>query len=410
MVRPLHIKNARIWNGNDAQVRDLYTTDVVQAAPAHDALLVDLEGYTIFPGLINAHDHLELNHYPRTKFREVYNNAHEWGEDVNARLNESPFKELRAYPLWDRLFIGGLKNLLCGATTVAHHNPPHKELFRKDFPVRVLRKYGWAHSLHFSTDEEIVASYRSTPKDAPWFIHLAEGTDEAAAGEYQRLKALNCLELNTIIVHGVGLTVEDVMDSHSIAGKYRASHGSQMPVVWCPTTNIYLLAKTGHPRMGWNTQLLLGSDSRLTADGDLLDEMRYVSEFYREQDGASIAVSMATQTSFRSHWELKDRVGRLRADNCADFVVITNADNPARRLCQSRRKDLALVVKGGVPQIGDPEVMAKFPHVRTVGATLDGRPKSIHQDLAKRIHLCQLKEAGLEVEAVPKRRLFARGQ
>ena len=128
MVKPLHIKNANIWTNNELEKRDLYCTDLILDKPTPKSLLVDLEGYTIFPGLINAHDHLELNHYPRTKFREVYNNAHEWGEDVNARLDTEPYKSLRQYPIWDRLFIGGLKNLLCGATTVAHHNPLHKYL------------------------------------------------------------------------------------------------------------------------------------------------------------------------------------------------------------------------------------------------------------------------------------------
>jgi hypothetical protein len=103
-------------------------------------------------------------------------------------------------------------------------------------------------------------------------------------------------------------------------------------------------------------------------------------------------------------------VGQLVCDCHADFIAIDSQTNDELALCNSHRNDLTLVVKGGVPQIGDPEVMAKFSHIRTVGATLDGRPKSIHQDLAKRIHLCQLKEAGLEVEALPKRRLFARGQ
>jgi hypothetical protein len=70
------------------------------------------------------------------------------------------------------------------------------------------------------------------------------------------------------------------------------------------------------------------------------------------------------------------------------------------------RSEIELVVKGGVPQIGDPEVMAKFPHISTVRAILDGRPKAINVDLAKRIVKCQLKEPGLEVEALPKGRMF----
>jgi hypothetical protein len=128
-----------------------------------------------------------MNHYPRSKFRGCENAT--VGRGYEPRLDTEPLAAT-ARIRCGRLFIGGLKNLLCGATTVAHHGPPYREMYRKDFPVRVLRKYGWAHSLHFSTDEEIVASYRSTPKEWPWFIHLAEGTDQVAAGisELKRLR------------------------------------------------------------------------------------------------------------------------------------------------------------------------------------------------------------------------------
>ena len=110
MSHPLHIKNATVWTVNAYEQRDLFVKDgrIVPEKPNH-ALEIDLEGYTLFPGLVNAHDHLELNHYPRTKFRDAYENAHQWGEDVNARLNDEPFRTLRSYPLWDRVFIGGLK-------------------------------------------------------------------------------------------------------------------------------------------------------------------------------------------------------------------------------------------------------------------------------------------------------------
>jgi hypothetical protein len=399
MVQPLHIKNAHIWDGSDkkTQPRDLYTTDVIVERPAPGALVVDLEGYTIFPGLINAHDHLELNHYPRSKFREVYNNAHEWGEDMNARLDSEPYKSLRAYPLWDRLFIGGLKNLLCGATTVAHHNPPHKALFHKDFPVRVLKKYGWAHSLHFSTDEEIVTSYRSTPKDVPWFIHLAEGTDEVAAGEYQRLKALGCIDANTVFIHGVGITADDVIDACAPPDSYGVGTG----LVWCPSTNFFLLNTTvedGHWLIVHVGNMILGSDSRLTADGDLLDEMRLAAKIY----DANEAMWMVSGESARI-LRMKN-IGHLNIDAKADVIAIKTTNNFEYNLCNSHRADLALVVKGGVPQIGDPDMMAKFPHIQTVPAILDGKPKAIHRDLARRILQCKLKEPGLEVDALPERK------
>lgn len=383
-VQPLTLKNVLVWDGTEAVPRDLYVSDIVLDKPHPNAITIDLRGCTIFPALINAHDHLELNHYPRSKFRQRYDNAHQWGEDMNARLDDSPYRELRAYPLEDRLFIGGLKNLLCGALTVAHHNPPHKPLFRRDFPVRVLQKYGWSHSLHFSSDEEIVRSYRRTPPDTPWFIHLAEGTDDVAAGEYRRLKALGCVGKNTVIVHGVGLTDEDITDAaQNIRG-----------IVVCPTTNAYLLdaqARIGEWRQR-GANVAFGSDSRLTAAGDLLDEVEWA------QQVAGCDLDCVTQAvSSRSAAILGlGSVGHLRPFAHADWTIGNVL----------KRADLALIVRGGVPQIGDPDMMVKFPHVKTIEAALDGNPKAINAQLARQAAQCSIKEPGLELLGKPKARMF----
>lgn len=338
------------------------------------AHVVDLAGYQVEPAWINAHDHLELNHYPRTKFRERYDNAHQWGEEVNERLDDEPYSSLRAYPLWDRVFIGGLKNLLCGATTVVHHNPPHRELFLRHFPVRVVRKYGWAHSLHFSSDAEIVRSYHATPARAPWYIHLAEGTDAVAAAEYRRLKALGCIGKNTVIVHGVGLREDDLCDAmQRVRG-----------LVVCPTTNRYLLGADPPIRMWMQASdcpLAVGSDSRLTADGDWLTEYHAAGEAQRRPE-ALIGVP---------------EVGSLNRGAFANFLVA-----PLGRKVV-RRSDYALIAFRGAAQIGDPELMLKFP-VESVPAMLDGAPKRINLDLARLIARCALKEPVLEIDALPETR------
>lgn len=394
MSQSLHIKGAQIWDGNESQERDLFVKNgrIVDEKP-NDAITVDLEGYTIFPGLINAHDHLELNHYPRTKFREVYDNAHQWGEDINARLNNEPFKMLRNYPLWDRVFIGGLKNLLCGATTVIHHGPPHKPMFRKDFPVRVLKNYGWAHSLHFNTEEEIIRSYKNTPKNVPWFIHLAEGTDEIAEGEYQRLKKMGCIGENTVIVHGVGMSFADIEDAAKII----------RGLVWCPTTNAYLLGQTTNMEYWYHktTKFAFGSDSRLTSDGDLMLEhapyMETTDILYDSNTFSSIAFENSPFTKQSAmifgQTQIIPDIGAI-----AD-LFIPEMDN-------WRRNNIYLVIRDGIPQIGDPEMMAKFPHIQTVACTLDGVEKRMTVDLAKQVHRCQLKEPGLEVDDLPTGKRF----
>jgi Amidohydrolase family len=379
-VVPLHIRNAKVWEGNadGSDQREIYTSDVVLKRPTNGAVKIDLEGRVMMPCLINAHDHLELNHYPRSKFRERYDNAHQWGEDVNARLNDEPFASLRAHPIEDRCFIGGMKNLLCGVNFVAHHNPLHKCLLASDFPVRVMRKYGWAHSLHFAKDNDIARSYRATRKDTPWFIHLAEGTDAQAAGEYARLKALGCAGRNTMIVHGVGMSEADIADA--------CANGCSL--VWCPTTNDYLLGATAHVEVWqqYGGRVLLGSDSRLTAAGDWLDEAR-----------GGLSLKRDVYPPQNHFWMQRDsalafgdaRLGHLGVGAYADWWVWGG---------MAIRDQIALIVQGGVPQIGTAEMMAKFPHIQSVPALLDSVPRRINRALAVKVARCSLPVAGLEVD------------
>jgi cytosine/adenosine deaminase-related metal-dependent hydrolase len=341
-------------------------------SPAPSATDHDLSGYNIGPGLVNAHDHLELNHYPRTKFREVYANAHQWGEDVDKRLKTGLYADLRAHSIRDRCFIGGLKNLLCGVTTVAHHGPLYKPLQRRDFPINVLQRYGWAHSLHFDTPEKVKASYDATPPDAPWFIHLAEGTDEIAAGEYGRLKALGCVGPNTVIVHGVGMRGEDVAEA---ALQVRG-------LVPCPTTNHYLLGRIANTN-DWiqaGGRLALGTDSRLTADDGI----------YAER---AIIPALCAVTMVPAHILGLNDVGHLRPGARADLAI------------GSEREKLELVMVGGVPLIGGPKVMEKFEQFPTIPVTLDGHEKCMNARLAHRYQRCKLDEPGLVLDR-PIRRCF----
>src|SRR5262249_45699600 len=144
---------------------------------------IDTRGYVALPGLINAHDHLEFNLFPRLG-RGPYPNATAWARDIY-HPDRDPIKRHLRVPKPLRLLWGGLKNLLSGVTTVAHHNPYQPEVFENDFPVRVVKRFGWAHSLDFSPG--LVDCYRQTPRRWPFIVHAAEGTDQQASDEICRL-------------------------------------------------------------------------------------------------------------------------------------------------------------------------------------------------------------------------------
>jgi hypothetical protein len=190
-----------------------------------------------------------------------------------------PYAELRKVPLWQACHAGAWKNLREGVTTVCHHNALHPVLFSRSFrkaaPVRVVRRYSYAHSLHFTDHADIAQRYRSTPKvhpvfpdfpiTTPFIIHLAEGTSQRAAVELDILDRLGALGANTRIVHGVGLT--DAQRSRMIT--------QRAGLIWCPSSNLYLLGETAQVGdFSQNDLLAIGTDSLLTADGGMFAELR----------------------------------------------------------------------------------------------------------------------------------------
>jgi cytosine/adenosine deaminase-related metal-dependent hydrolase len=367
--------------------------------PHRGDTVVDVDGAFVLPGLINAHDHLELNHYGRLKYRDRYDNATEWIDDMRPRLpTDAAIASGRRAPLTERLFIGALKNLLAGATTVSHHNPYYTEL-RRTVPIRVVRRYGWAHS--FSLEEQpagahgepggtVKERWRRTAADAPFIVHLAEGVDEAAAGELARLDALGCLTANTVVVHGVAI------DAAGFARMVAAGAG----LVWCPASNVFLLGRTTDVRamLAADTRVpprvALGSDSRLTGASDLLDELRCAHE-----KGCASADELLAMVTANAAALLRLRhAGRLEPGGPADLLIVSaHGESAASSLLHARRSTIQCVVVGGRPQVGDATYVAAF-HARGSrprSIVVDGTAKLADSGLARRIAACPIQEPGV---------------
>lgn len=361
--------------------------------------VVDLDGRFVLPGLINAHDHLELNHYGPLKARERYANAREWIADLTPVVKSDPtVRALSRIDLGDRLFIGGLKNILAGVTTVAHHNPLYRE-FGLHFPVRVVDRFGWAHSLglehgpcgaHGEPGGVVAERCAATRAEHPFIVHAAEGIDVSAAQELDVLAATGCLRPNTVLVHGLAIE----------SGRWHSLFERGMSLVWCPASNKFLFGRTLCMPCVLKTpaargHVALGTDSRVTGASDLLDECRVAGE-----SGATSGQLLAMVTTWAASVLRLDDAGRIRIGAPADFVVLPSRQaTPADALLASRRADVALVVRRGTPVVGSSALAQAFScrriHVRALD--LDGAPHLIEAGLARRIERCVLREPGLEL-------------
>jgi cytosine/adenosine deaminase-related metal-dependent hydrolase len=382
----LYFENARVVDSERGEIHGTVRIargkiDGVNVASERGDIRFDLDGAIVMPALVNAHDHLELNNFPRWKNRPCYGNAREWAMEVNARLDsDSEIVAARRVPLTDRLFISDLKNLLSGATTVAHHNPFHAAL-QKNFPVRVVARYGWSHSLYLSPD--FARAYRNTPRNAPYMIHLAEGTDTDAQCELRQLDDAGTLNDNTVLIHGVGLTEAQ----RALAIQKRAA------LVWCPSSNFFLLNETARVRDFSDAHsLALGSDSRLTGERDVLNELRVARAANQISDDALLR---AVTDDAAQILRVRD-VGKIERGMRADLVILPNTfHSAADALGNISRVDLRAVIVKGEVRVADADLTPLLPSATRV--RLDGREKLLARDLAERCVRNSIREPGLEL-------------
>jgi cytosine/adenosine deaminase-related metal-dependent hydrolase len=316
------------------------------SAPAKDRTEIDLTGYLLLPGLINAHDHLEFALYPRLG-DPPYRNYIEWGEDIHKKFADVIARH-HTVPKNLRLWWGGLRNLLCGVTTVCHHNPLWPELRRDDFPVRVVQEYGWAHS--FALGGDLRAARSTTPKNRPFIVHACEGVDDLARAELSELDRMDLLDVDTVLVHGLAL------DSQGVA--LMNERGASLIV--CPSSNHFLFGTPPDLKLLRSIKhLALGNDSPLTATGDLLDEIRFA--IHRCKLSPREAYRMVT-TAPAEILHLCDAQGSITEGGIADLVAVRHTGSgPCDRLQTLSMEDIQFVMIGGRVQLASEAVLERLP-------------------------------------------------
>jgi cytosine/adenosine deaminase-related metal-dependent hydrolase/ubiquinone/menaquinone biosynthesis C-methylase UbiE len=351
---------------------------------------VNLSGYLVLPGLINSHDHLEFGLFPNLG-RGPYGNAEEWATDIQHE-DKAEIERQRTVPKGIRLWWGAIRNLLCGVTTVCHHNPLAPELLEEDFPVRVLTQFGWAHSI--ARDSDIPAKFQNTARNFPFILHAAEGVDAQSAGEIFELDRMGALDDRTVLVHGVALTAE----SASLLNQRGAA------LVWCPTSNRFLFDLTHTSEfLARVDTVVLGSDSPLTAAGDLLDEVRLAH--------SDVGVSPAEIYRMlfirpRAVFRLQRGEGALRPGAAADLIAVRDTEeSPAMTVVKMKSQDVELVVIGGRVQLASQTVMAVLPGELTLGLQaleVDGQVRWVRAPL-ERLFAGAMRALGTDLKIGKKR-------
>lgn len=371
----------------------------IATGPSPGVWQLDLKDHFIFPGLINTHDHLHLNNIPPLAGEVKFANSYAWIAAWQSYLDEPEVAKACAVPKILRLWQGALKNLLAGTTAVVHHDPWEQAFADPNFPVHLLQRYGWCHSLRGAAPDPtcgeppygptVKDSFASTPANYPWFIHLAEGNDAVATGELAQLASLGCLQANTVLIHGVGLTDADI--------DLIIARGAK--VIWCPGSNLAMLGTTLNPRRLFNAGCLaLGSDARLSGGRDLLDELRLAAA-HSDLTPREL-LQLVTTAGSRVMGLLE--IGGLKPGQDAEMIIAADeGSDPYSTLIGLRRKNLRAVMRGGLPAIADLDFAEwfRFCGVKALQVELDGRPKLMAAALLGPPGAAAL-EPGLEIKDI----------
>jgi cytosine/adenosine deaminase-related metal-dependent hydrolase len=303
----------------------------------------------VFPGLINAHDHLLGNYYPRVG-TGPYMNWRPWDND----LKTAPVYEERGkISNFDLYVIAAYRNIISGVTTVQDHIPHFvNEEFIDKLPLRVIKRYSLEHecsSYDLKWGRGITVEHNDAVKnDMPFITHIEEGYDEEATLGIDILKELNALDEFTVLIHGISLSKEDISD----IAKHKAN------LVWCPSSNYYMFKDTTDIKelLVQGVNVSLGTDSPMSGGLNILDELQFAhtlyKELYNEEIDYKTLVNMVTVNAAKA-MRLKD-LGRIQVGNIADFLILCNGDvsNPYKSLVNAGFDNISMVISEGKPVYG----------------------------------------------------------
>ena len=308
---------------------------VAPVGSASPSAAVDLDGRLLLPAFVNALDVLDAAVLPPLG-RATYASVYEWSRDAE---RDEALAPALAVPLPDRLFLGGLRNLFAGAASVLHHHPDHRSLARRDFPVRVQRRYGFAHSPGLTP--QLRATYRTSDRRVPWLVRAAEGSDPALRGEIDALAAANVLRHNTVVARGTAL---EPADGPRLAAAMAC-------LAWCPEADLRQYGRTPSVRAlaAAGVRVGLGTDGAGAGARDLLSTVAVARTAAALDDRELVRLVTAGSAEVA-----RMPVGGFDPGAPADFVATASLS----ALLAGDRRALALVVIGGAPAYGEPALLA----------------------------------------------------
>ena len=330
-------------------------------------------GGTLYPGLIELHNHLSYNALPLWNVPRRYLHSGHWqGTDeykiavtkpAMVLANTAGNAEALVRYVECRCLLGGVTTSQ-GITLQANSGVRrlYKGLVRN---VEAPTVDGLqAAKARIGAPDKDHDTYLRKLKDAPacYLQHLSEGIND---GRYNTaLKQFTNLQRDD----GTWALFHSFCGIHSTALKpehfqVMAQHGGS--IVWSPLSNYLLYGETTDVKAAKEAgvPIALGCDWAPSGSKNLLGELKVASIVSDELGGLftprELCEMVTTIPAQILGWG--EKLGRIEKSRLADLIVIDDTvGDPYEELLTARETSLTLVVINGIPRAGQTRLMSKF--------------------------------------------------
>jgi 5-methylthioadenosine/S-adenosylhomocysteine deaminase len=333
-----------------------------------DVVVVETRG-TIYPGLIDLHNHLSYDALTLWDVPKQYTNREQWRREPDyRRLISGPMNVLGKTPGYVEAVVRYVecKCLLGGVTTAQgialSSNQGIARYYRgvvrnvEQTEDADLREAGTRiDDVEAENAEKFLARLK---RSSCLLLHLSEGTDDKAHQHFEALRLPNGTWAITSALAGIhcaALKPEDF----EVLGENKGA------MIWSPLSNLLLYGQTADVKAAkdHDVRVGIGSDWSPSGSKNLLGELK-VARLVSAEQGARFAdrelLAMATRNAAEIlQWD--KALGSIEPGKRADLLVVSGRSaDPYATLMEARESGITMVVIDGVPRLGSERLMGRF--------------------------------------------------
>lgn len=329
-------------------------------------------GDTIFPGMIELHNHLSYNAIPMWIVPKLYGNRGQWGRHPDYRKTISgPASVLGRTAGYIEAMVRYVEaKCLLGGVTTSQGISLSSNMGIRRYYKGIVRNVEQTKDPDLPEVRTRISDVRA--RDAQKFLdtlnrssalllHLSEGLDDSANRHFQALKISSHKWAITEALAGIHCTGLRDADYAKLAQK-----GGSM--IWSPFSNYLLYGGTADIQRAKQEGLLMGIGSDWSPSGskNLLGELkvaRITSNLHGDAFSNQELVAMATCNPAKIiKWD--QQLGSIEVGKRADFTVVNGRQgDPYEQFVDARETSITLVVINGIARYGQPRLMEKFATV-----------------------------------------------